>query len=206
MQRFEPVHADLHIQARHLLGRYRAREVEAARQGLAGIEELAAELLELVETLEARSQAARPRAIRDTAVLRENVALLSDLQTANEALEERVRTQTVELQRTPERFGLVAKDTNYAIWDWNLITDQIWWNQGFRTLFGYEGHQIEPGIESWYGRIHPDDQQRVVTGIHAVIDHGGRQWADEYRFRKADGTYAYVLDRGYALHDAQSKP
>jgi hypothetical protein len=30
----------------------------------------------------------------------------------------------------------------------------------------------------------------VVAGIHAVIDHGGKQWLDEYRFRRADGSYA----------------
>ncbi len=204
MHRLERVHVELHARARHLLGRYKAGEVEAARGGLAGVEELAAELLGLVADLEAKTQTARPP--KGTAGIRENVALLGELQRANEALEERIRTQTVELQRTQERFDLVAKATNDAIWDWNLVTDQIWWNQGFTTLFGYQAHEIEPGIESWYGRIHPDDQQRVVTGIHAVIDHGGRQWADEYRFRKADGSYASVLDRGYALHDAGGKP
>jgi hypothetical protein len=43
----------------------------------------------------------------------------------------------------------------------------------------------------------------VVTGIHAVIDHGGSNWSDEYRFRKVDGTYATVLDRGHAIHEGE---
>jgi len=110
------------------------------------------------------------------------------------------------LRKSDERFALVAKATQDAIWDWNLITNEIWWNEGFKTLFGYSDEDIEPGIESWYNRVHPDDKERTVGGIHRVIDAGGRQWSDEYRFRKKDGSYAIVYDRGYALHDEHGTP
>lgn len=109
------------------------------------------------------------------------------------------------LALSEERFRLVSKATNDVIWDWDLINKSIWWNEGFRTLFGYKPEEVEPGPESWYNRIHPDDMQRVIAGINKVIDAGGEQWSDEYRFRKADGSYAFVLDRGYILHDKQGK-
>lgn len=104
------------------------------------------------------------------------------------------------LQFSNERFELVAKATQDAIWDWNLESNEIWWSEGFKSLFGYRHEEVEPGIESWYNRVHPDDKERIIGGIHAVIDHGGKTWTDQYRFRKADGSYAVVLDRGYALH------
>src|SRR5262249_53584049 len=51
---------------------------------------------------------------------------------------------------------------------------------------------------SWrHDQIHPDDKQRVVSGIDAVINGGGRFWSDEYRFRCANGLYANVTDRAY---------
>jgi PAS domain S-box-containing protein len=110
------------------------------------------------------------------------------------------------LLQSEERFHLVSKATNDAIWDWDLITDDIWWNEGFRSMFGYQAADIGKSVDSWYNRIHPEDQKRVIASIHEVIDHGGKQWSEEYRFLKADGSYAYILDRGYALHDAHGKP
>jgi len=105
------------------------------------------------------------------------------------------------IQKANERFELIAKATHDTIWDWNLRTNDIWWNEGFQEMFGFTPEQIEPDISSWYNRIHPDDKDRVLNNIHSVIDHGGKNWQDEYRFLRADGTYAYVFDRGYTLHD-----
>ena len=110
------------------------------------------------------------------------------------------------LQQSTERFDLVAKATQDAIWDWNLLTNEIWWNEGFKELFGYKAEDIEPTIDSWYNRVHPDDKDRVVGDIHDTIDKGGKNWSAEYRFRKKDGSYAIVFDRGYALHDSKGQP
>lgn len=119
---------------------------------------------------------------------------------------EEQKTAAEVLRQSKERFDLVAKATQDAIWDWDLTTDQLWWNEGFRELFGYKEEEIEPDVTSWYSRVHPDDRERVVGSIHKVIDNGGRQWADEYRFRKSDGSYVTVFDRGYALHDGEGRP
>lgn len=64
---------------------------------------------------------------------------------------------------------------------------------------------MEPTIESWTTRIHPDDYDRIVPDIHRVIDGGGDRWSREYRFRRKDGAYAYVLDRGHAIRDPSGK-
>lgn len=105
------------------------------------------------------------------------------------------------LRKIKERFELIAQATHDTIWDWDLRTNDIWWNENFQTMFGFRATVIEPDISSWYNRIHPDDKDRVVKSIHDVIDNGGKNWSDEYRFRRADGSYAVVYDRGYTLHD-----
>lgn len=112
----------------------------------------------------------------------------------------------VQLHEIKERFDLVSKATQDAIWDWNLTTNEVWWNEGFKTLFGYKEEEIEPTAESWYSRIHPDDKEKVITSIHDTIDNGGKNWSKEYRFRRKDGSYATVLDRGYALHNEAGQP
>ncbi|GAB2775801.1 hypothetical protein GCM10027275_18690 [Rhabdobacter roseus] len=102
-----------------------------------------------------------------------------------------------------ERFKLLAKATHDSIWDWNLLTNQVWWNEGFGTMFGYRPEDIGTGPESWTDRIHPEDQERVLCSIHAVIEQGSTNWSEHYRFRRADGTYAYILDRGYTIQENQ---
>ena len=103
------------------------------------------------------------------------------------------------LRRDSERFELVAKATHDIIWDWDLVSNTLWWNEGMQELFGYT--ELEPGPESWYNRIHPADKNRVIQHIHDIIDAGGSRWTDDYRFLRADGTYAYVHDRGYTIHE-----
>jgi two-component system, chemotaxis family, CheB/CheR fusion protein len=73
-------------------------------------------------------------------------------------------------------------------------------------MFGYKPEEIESNIEFWNELLHPNDRDRVIKALYEVIDKGGKQWLAEYRFRKADGSYANVLDRGYALHDENGKP
>jgi len=110
------------------------------------------------------------------------------------------------LRASLERFELASRATFNAIWDWNLQTDALAWNENVQKLFGYQADEIEPGIESWTTRIHPGDLDRVNAGIHAAIDSGRDLWSDEYRFRRRDGTYAEVADRGCITRDVNGNP
>ena len=113
------------------------------------------------------------------------------------------RTAEAELRERDERFRLVARATNDTIWDWNLTSDALWWNEGIQTCFGYAPDQVGADIHWWESHIHPDDRGRVVEDIHAAIDGDAATWSAEYRFRCANGTYAPVLDRGFIVRDEQ---
>ena len=101
------------------------------------------------------------------------------------------------LRTSEERYRLAARATNDAIWDWDLATGLVQWNEGVRALFGYSAEQIGQDIAWRWEQIHEDDRERVVSGIDAVVKGGGRFWSDEYRFRCANGSYATVTDRAY---------
>src|SRR6185295_13236712 len=104
-----------------------------------------------------------------------------------------------------ERFRLLARATNDAIWDWDLVTNATWRNEGFEKLFGYSTTQ-QPSIVDWSSRIHPEDQLRVTAGIRRAIDGGQEAWSDEYRYLRHDGSVAHVLDRGYIIRDENGQP
>ena len=109
------------------------------------------------------------------------------------------------LRESEERFKFVARAVSDVVWDWNLATNTLWWNDGFLTTFGFVAHEIAPSIESWTGRIHPDERRKVVAGIHRAINGGAETWSADYRFQRKDGSYASVHDRGYILRDAAGR-
>ena len=209
MHELEKVHAEIHTSARHLIQLYKDGNVEKARSGLETMEKIADHLIQLLSVVEDKLEESpspdhSPHASEGFADT--NLKELYKLQQANQELDIRIRDQSRELYKSKERFDLVAKATQDAVWDWDLVTNDIWWNDGFKELFGYTEDEILPGLDSWYTGIHPEDRDRVVDGIHAVIDKGGKNWSDEYRFKRSNGNYAIIFDRGYALHDAEGKP
>jgi PAS domain S-box-containing protein len=113
------------------------------------------------------------------------------------------RREQARLRETEERLRLAGRATNDAIWDWDLARDHVVWNEALRTKYG---HDLPGGLSDggwWLDHIHPDDRARIDASIHAVIDGTGTDWADDYRFRRADGGYADLHDRGYVLRDAE---
>jgi PAS domain S-box-containing protein len=104
-----------------------------------------------------------------------------------------------------ERFELVARATNDVIWDVDLSTDIIWWNDNFYTKFGYAKEATGMNSTSWSNNIHPLDKADVVAGIQQCIESRKPFWSAEYRFLTADKQTVSVLDRGYILYDEQGK-
>src|SRR5690606_2128332 len=108
--------------------------------------------------------------------------------------------RTKALSLSEERFRLVAKATNDALWDWDFANNKVWWGESFFKLFGYT-RSAEFGRRDWLEKIHTEDRERVSKSIDFAIQNNQNQWSKEYRFLKADGTYANILDRAYVLHE-----
>jgi PAS domain S-box-containing protein len=111
-----------------------------------------------------------------------------------------------ELRTSHDRFELVVSATNDVIWDWDLKTNHLWWNDNYYSYFGYDENSTAPDINSWQDNVHPDDKARVIAGIRASIAGKQRSWTDEYRFLKSDGSFAFILDYGHILYTEDDRP
>ncbi|CAN7617166.1 PAS domain S-box protein [Phenylobacterium sp. LjRoot164] len=116
------------------------------------------------------------------------------------------RRSELEIRDAEERFRLAVRATKDAIWDWDLVSDRIDWNEAVEPLFGYRPADIEPTSQWWKGHVHPDDRDRVIATIEDVVAGGEASWAAEYRFRRRDESYADVVDRGTVLRDDDGTP
>jgi PAS domain S-box-containing protein len=107
------------------------------------------------------------------------------------------------LQASEERYRIVSKATNDAIWDWDIVNDHINWNPGVETLFGYSPEEVAGSSADWLSRcVHPDDLESVKTNLQAALASGDTTWRGEYRFVRKDGSFAHVFDRGYVIYEA----
>ena len=112
------------------------------------------------------------------------------------------RAAEAALRERDERFRLIAQATNDAIWDLDVASGRLWWNEGVQTLFGYTPTQIGPDLDWWIAHLDDRDRDRVSGTFHAALAGPGETWTEQYRFRRADGSTATVLDRGFILRDA----
>ncbi len=109
-----------------------------------------------------------------------------------------------EIKKSNERFDLIARATNEVLWDWNLLTGEVWWNESFYNMFGFDD-PAPTHATGWSNTFHPEDKQRVVDGVYKIITSGEKYWYDEYRSIKKDGSIVYIYDRGFVLHDETGK-
>jgi two-component system sensor histidine kinase UhpB len=105
-----------------------------------------------------------------------------------------------------ERYNTLIKATSDTIWDWDLRTNEILWNEGIVSIFGYQSLQVENTIEWHNQNIHPDDRERILQTIDHCMREGKDHWQEEYRYRSANGMYKFVYDRGYILKTEHGKP
>ena len=116
------------------------------------------------------------------------------------------KTSEETIRQSNERYLLISKATNDAIWDWDIITNRLYWGEGFYTLFRYPPGVVDNSFQFWEDRIHPDDKQRVTEGLGQFLTDGtSTSWSDEYWFRKPDDTYVLVYDRGFLIYNQEGK-
>jgi PAS domain S-box-containing protein len=115
-------------------------------------------------------------------------------------ISERKKTE-INLKQSEERFNLVSKATFDAIWDWDIERNTLFRGDGYFTLFGYKTGILKNDPSNWDYLIHEDDFERVVTDFQNILDSKVTNWNEEYRFLKADGTYAFVRDKAIIIRD-----
>jgi diguanylate cyclase (GGDEF)-like protein/PAS domain S-box-containing protein len=109
-------------------------------------------------------------------------------------LERSVEAAGLEIGERDRLLRLAPRD---ALWAWEPGSAAREWNDGLTGIFGYAADEVEHTQAWWADRVHPDDRERVLAGLRGVLDGAALTWADEYRFRRGDGSWATVVDRAH---------
>jgi PAS domain S-box-containing protein len=123
-------------------------------------------------------------------VLRRLLATLAERQQIEDAL-----------RKSEERFRLATKATNDSIWDIDLKTGIVSWNDTYTNLYG-RPPETSDSWQWWIDNIHPEDRENTVAGLRSAVAGSSSTWTCEYRFRRISGEWAYIYDRAYIARDA----
>jgi two-component system, cell cycle sensor histidine kinase and response regulator CckA len=116
----------------------------------------------------------------------------------------RLRREICARKEAEQLFRAIAVATNAGIWNWDVADDLTWFNPEFVEAWGY---CLEDALahDFWRARVHPEDRDLIVDSLLAAVRRQDSTWSGEYRFQRADGSYAYVLDRGTIFRDERGR-
>lgn len=120
--------------------------------------------------------------------------------------EKRMSSESIRISK--ERYDLLIKATQDAIWDWDMREGTLFMGEGYRTLFGYNDlDDLSKNFETWEDVIHPDDRPYVHEELlHLLSSNDLNLLLLEYRMKRADGTFAIVSDKSFLIRDAEGNP
>ena len=106
------------------------------------------------------------------------------------------------LRKSKERYALAARGANDGLWDWDLKTNEVYFSPRWKSMLGYEESEIGDSLDEWFGRVHPEELDRVNMELSAHLEGLTRHFEKEHRMLHKDGTYRWMLTRGLAIRDA----
>ncbi|MBL7889622.1 MAG: PAS domain S-box protein [Bacteroidia bacterium] len=107
------------------------------------------------------------------------------------------------LRDSEERFNLALKGANDGLWDWNLITNEVYFSPRWKEMVGYGDHELENNFETWVTLLHPDDYANTVDKLNNYLSGKSEEYNVEFRLKHKNGGYIDVLARGFLIKDSE---
>ena len=114
--------------------------------------------------------------------------------------------RVVELQANGERYVLAMQGASDGLWDWNLETDEVYYSPRWKSMLGYEEHELENVLETWAKLTHPDDMDGVLAKVDAYLAGNADSFEAEMRMIHKDGHIVFILARAFSVFSNENGP
>jgi PAS domain S-box-containing protein len=94
------------------------------------------------------------------------------------------------------RWQFALEGAGDGLWDWNVKSNEVFFSRQWKTMLGFEEHEITNMLGEWEKRVHPEDKDRVLSDLRRHLDGHSPVYVNEHRMLCKDGTYKWILDRG----------
>lgn len=113
--------------------------------------------------------------------------------------------KTQELKNLKERMELALLGNNDGLWDWNMITNEVYFSPRWKEMLGYSDEELPNEFSTWENRIHPDDLKATMHTINKNLDGQSDYMENTHRLKHKDGSWIWILDRGKTTFDQDGK-
>ncbi|MDX1928412.1 MAG: PAS domain-containing protein [Pirellulaceae bacterium] len=110
------------------------------------------------------------------------------------------------LRKSEERFELAVSGTNDGLWDWNLLTNELYYSPRWKSMLGYEPHELGNDFETWTSLLHPDDADLAQSKLREFLDSQSTHFDLEFRMRTKHGDYRTIQSKANLSRDANGLP
>ncbi|MFB6132988.1 MAG: PAS domain S-box protein [Halanaeroarchaeum sp.] len=101
-----------------------------------------------------------------------------------------------ELEKLTERYEFAIEAANLAVWDWDLRTDEVQFNDNWATMLGLDPAEVESSYDEWERRVHPDDIDDVLRALEMHIAGETEYYETEHRMKTESGDWKWIRDIG----------
>ncbi|MCG8696744.1 MAG: PAS domain S-box protein [Bacteroidales bacterium] len=110
-----------------------------------------------------------------------------------------LKTAERKLKDGEERWYFSVDGSGLGLWDWNAVTNEVFFSKQWKKMLGYEEHEISGSLEEWDKRVHPDDKEKVYADLNKHFEEKTKIYQNEHRVLTKEGNYKWVLDRGKVI-------
>ena len=128
-----------------------------------------------------------------------------ELEKINNNLEDTVKIRTKELKEQKDRYQFAIDGSNDGIWDWNIITNDIYFSTRWKEMLGYRDSELPNEFNEWKKRVHKDDLLKVMEAIESNLNGNQNTFSIEHRLKHKNGDWVWVLDRTKTKYDTKGK-
>ena len=111
-----------------------------------------------------------------------------------------------ELRATEERYLLALRGSQDGLWEWDLASDAVHLSPRWKSMLGFDSHEIAEDKAAWWARVHPDDRAAMEQALQRHIDGADARFDHEMRLLHKDGSVRNVLSRGVAIRRESGAP
>jgi PAS domain S-box-containing protein len=110
------------------------------------------------------------------------------------------RRQTEEKLRQSElRWQFALEGSQDGVWDWNVVTNQVYFSSVWKQMLDYEDDEIAPNLSEWDNRVHPDDRESAYIDMNKHLTEETAYYYNEHRLLCKNGRYKWILARGKVI-------
>ncbi len=109
------------------------------------------------------------------------------------------------LKENQERYELAMKATSDGVYDWNLITNEIYYSPNWKGLIGYEDHELPNDFSIWEKLTSPEDVKRSWDMQNKLINKEIDRFEIEFKMKHKAGHWVDIFSRAEAVFDKSGK-